>query len=161
MDLLKEASEPVSGSRLAKEMEVSRQVIVQDIALLRAEKEEILATPRGYLLHPYQSQIAKRVLMVCHDREGIQEELEIIVDLGGSAIDTIVEHPIYGDLTASLMVKSRRDVYDFVTKLEKYKTVPLLRLTHGVHFHTIEAKDEMTLDLIEKALEEKGFLPQQ
>ncbi|NLL71720.1 MAG: transcription repressor NadR [Epulopiscium sp.] len=158
LEVLEKAKEPISGSELAKQMKVSRQVIVQDIALLRAEQKEILATPRGYLLHLYQPQTARRVFMVCHDREGIQEELEIIVDLGGQVIDTIVEHPIYGELTARLMVENRKDVQDFIHQLDQYKTVPLLRLTHGVHFHTVEARDEKTLDLIESQLKQKKYL---
>ncbi|NLP47069.1 MAG: transcription repressor NadR [Epulopiscium sp.] len=158
LEILKNTEKPISGSQLAKKMDVSRQVIVQDVALLRAERNEIIATPRGYLLSPYQSQKVRRVFMVCHDREGIQKELEIIIDYGGKVLDTIVEHPIYGELTPSLMVETRKDIQDFMHQLERHKTVPLLRLTHGVHFHTVEAKDEETLDLIEKELREKNYL---
>ena len=56
------------------------------------------------------------------------------------------------------MVETRKDIQDFMHQLERHKTVPLLRLTHGVHFHTVEAKDEETLDLIEKELREKNYL---
>lgn len=42
--LLKQADIPVSGTDLAKRLGVSRQVIVQDIALLRAVNKNILST---------------------------------------------------------------------------------------------------------------------
>ena len=41
---------PVAAGELARELGVSRQVIVQDVALLRAEGLEIVATNRGYVL---------------------------------------------------------------------------------------------------------------
>ena len=48
--LLSRTSGPISGSSLSGMLGVSRQVIVQDIALLRTE-HPILATAQGYLLH--------------------------------------------------------------------------------------------------------------
>ena len=49
--LLQQADTPISGTELAKQLGVSRQVIVQDVALLRAENCEILSTNKGYLLY--------------------------------------------------------------------------------------------------------------
>ena len=48
--VLEEAGGPVSATALAKQFSVSRQIIVGDVALLRAAGEESLATPRGYVL---------------------------------------------------------------------------------------------------------------
>ena len=41
IDILKNSLQPVSGTYLAKTLQVSRQVIVQDIALLRAGDYDI------------------------------------------------------------------------------------------------------------------------
>ena len=48
--ILEEAEGPVSAAALARRFSVSRQIIVGDVALLRAGGADILATPRGYLL---------------------------------------------------------------------------------------------------------------
>ena len=50
LSLLEESDTPLSGTELAHRFKVSRQVIVQDIALLRAEDKKILSTYRGYVL---------------------------------------------------------------------------------------------------------------
>ena len=42
--LLQEAGEPIPGAKLAKQMGVSRQVLLQDIALLWAVDKNILST---------------------------------------------------------------------------------------------------------------------
>ena len=49
LNIIKYNMEPVSGSALAKKLNVSRQVIVQDIALLRAENNDIISTHKGYI----------------------------------------------------------------------------------------------------------------
>lgn len=158
--LLSEESHPLSGTDLANRLGVSRQVIVQDIALLRAVDKNILSTNKGYILYDKMTSgnKPKRTIKVRHQTEQIKEELYIIVDHGGSVMDVVVEHPIYGQIVADLIIHSRVDVDTFVEKVERYKTKPLNALTEGVHFHTIEAENEESLDRIEKKLEEKGFL---
>ena len=158
LDLLAAAEEPLSGSALAKKLGVSRQVIVQDIALLRATNRDILSTARGYLLYTPHSTRRNRCFMVSHTTEQIADELNTIVDLGGKVLDVIVTHPIYGSITVNLIISSRRDVQEFVHKIETKQTKPLKELTDDIHYHTVEAESEEVLDSIEKALAEKKYL---
>lgn len=154
--LLQESELPLSGAYLGKKTGVSRQVVVQDIALLRTEGHSIAATARGYLLdRPKQK---SRLLKMCHTAEQITEELTIIIDLGGSVLNVMVNHKLYGKVKAPLSIKSRRDISRFVQTLDKGRSTPLSALTCGYHFHEISAESEEILDEIEAALAEKQFL---
>lgn len=148
---------PISGTELAKKYNVSRQVIVQDIALLRAENNEIYSTTRGYILQG-ESQIFSRAFSVSHSDSQMEDELNTIVDFGGNVVNVFVEHEIYGNLSAELNINSRRKVKEFLEKIENGASTPLKNLTFGKHFHKVEADSEETLDLIEKELREKGYL---
>lgn len=150
--------EPISGTELAKQLGVSRQVIVQDIALLRAVNKNILSTTKGYLLYYQEARKVNRCFMVKHSTDQIEEELCIIVDHGGKVLDVIVMHDIYGEIRTDLIMSRRKDVYDFVKKVNDKKTVPLKELTDGTHLHTVEADSEDILDDIEQELREKGYL---
>ncbi|WP_058485900.1 transcription repressor NadR [Defluviitalea phaphyphila] len=156
--ILKNSNKPISGSYLAEKLNVTRQVIVQDIALIRAQGINIMATARGYILYEKEDNKYKKVITVSHEKKDIEDELSIIVDLGGRVINVIVEHPIYGEITANLMIESRRDIKEFMEIMKRNDTVPLARLTNKVHMHTIEAKNETILDEIEQALKNKGYL---
>jgi hypothetical protein len=156
--ILKSRPDPISGSELAKLLGVSRQVIVQDIALLRASDYNLLSTTKGYLLYQSDNPRVKRVYRVKHTTEQIEDELCTIVDNGGKILDVLVVHEIYGEIATPLIIRNRNDVYDFVKKVNEKKIVPLKELTAGVHLHTIEADSEETLDRIEKALKEKNYL---
>lgn len=156
--ILNESSEPVSGGELSRLLGVSRQVIVQDIALLRASDISIFATTKGYLIYQTDNPKVKRILRVKHSTEQIEDELCTIVDNGGKILDVQVKHEIYGEIGTALIIRNRQDVYDFVKKVYEKKIVPLKELTDGIHKHTIEADSEATLDRIEKALQEKGYL---
>ncbi|NLN06206.1 MAG: transcription repressor NadR [Firmicutes bacterium] len=159
LDLLKKAEEPVTGTELAARFGVSRQIIVQDIALLRAAGERILATPQGYLLPQLQKSDAVQAVVACrHTRADIVSELSLVVDLGGRILDVIVEHPLYGEIRGNLLIASRRDVQNFVKQLGRSQAQPLAVLTAGVHLHTIEAPTAAALDEIVAALREAGFL---
>lgn len=160
IEILQQESVPVSGSELAKRVGVSRQVIVQDIALLRTSYQNIFSTNRGYLLYEQDSKPegAKRVVKVKHQKEDIMRELDIVVDAGGQVINVIVEHEIYGPLTGELMIRNRADVRNFMRRVEEHQTKPLTDLTGGVHFHTIEAENEETLDEIVRQWREAGLL---
>lgn len=149
---------PISGTELAKQLGVSRQVIVQDIALLRAVNKNILSTTKGYLLYYQEARKVNRCFMVKHSTDQIEEELCIIVDHGGKVLDVIVMHDIYGEIRTDLIMSSRKDVYDFVKKVNDKQTVPLKELTDGTHLHTVEADSEDILDDIEQELREKGYL---
>ncbi len=147
---------PVSGAQLAKMYDVSRQVIVQDIALIRAAGHEILSTNRGYLLQAPLS--FSRVFKVHHTDEEVKEELYTIVDLGGEVVNVMVNHKVYGHIVADLHINSRRRAMEFVEDMESGKSSPLKNITSSYHYHLVEADSEETLDLIASALQEKGFL---
>ena len=156
--ILNEQAEPVSGSELAKLLGVSRQVIVQDITLLRATGLSIFSTTKGYLIYHSDEPKAKRIFKVRHTTEQIEDELCTFVDNGGKILDVVVNHEIYGDIATALTIRNRQDVYDFVKKVKENKIVPLKDLTDGIHQHTVVADSEETLSRIEKALTEKGYL---
>lgn len=157
--ILLNSEEEISGSQLAKKLKVSRQVIVQDIALLRATDKNILSTNKGYVLfHKKEKERANRVYKVMHKDEDIIDELYTIVDNGGEINNVFVEHPIYGQIFADLVIKNRVDVDIFVKHMKKYKTKSLTSLTDGLHFHTVEAENDSILDQIERELKIKGFL---
>lgn len=157
--ILTESNAPVSGSDLAKKLGVSRQVIVQDIALLRASDKNILSTNKGYIIYiPDQKNTkVRRTIAVNHPDARMQEELYLIVDCGGTVLDVVVEHDVYGQLTGELILKNRQDVDEFIEKIKNSKSHSMLTLTGGDHFHTIEAENEEILDRIEDKLKEKGF----
>ena len=156
--MLGEKGKPLSGTELAKELGVSRQVIVQDIALLRAVNKNILSTNKGYVLYDPSEEIqkARRTIAVSHSDEQTQDELYTIVDFGGKVLDVVIEHDIYGQITVDLILKSRQDVDEFIAKVAKSKAKPLKTLTGNKHFHTVEADSEQLLDIIEEKLREKA-----
>lgn len=157
LNMIKGAKEPISGTELARIYNVSRQVIVQDIALLRAENNEIYSTTRGYIIQA-SAHIFSRVFSVCHSDENIEDELNVIVDTGGIIADVFIEHGIYGNIRIEMNINSRRKIKEFMEKIKSGASTPLKNLTFGKHFHTIQADSEETLDLIEKELKEKGYL---
>lgn len=154
--ILREQREPVSGSRLAKLLGVSRQVIVQDIALLRTAYP-ILATAQGYLLY-MEEKSARRAFVVKHEETDIADELNTIVDAGGKNLTVSVEHDVYGHIGADLVVSNRKEVAEFCEKLAHSHSGPLYLLSAGVHVHTVEAASEEVLDYIEMQLKEKKYL---
>ena len=154
---LEQADGPVSATALAKEFSVSRQIIVGDVALLRAAGLDIAATPRGYVL-PAGVGGLRFTVASSHSREQMEEELNAIVDQGGIVLDVIVEHPIYGQITAPLRMSSRFEVSQFVERCRKESAVPLSLLTDGVHLHTIVCPDTACEQRIKSALREMGML---
>jgi len=160
VSMLEGNGKPLSGTYLAGLLKVSRQVIVQDIAILRAEGKGIIATPQGYFIPDYSSskKTVKRVIACIHTREEIGDELKTIISMGGRVIDVLVEHPVYGELRGMLMLLSIYDADEFVKKLKEGVGQPLLVLTAGVHLHTIEAESEEKLNMIEERLKNKGYL---
>jgi transcriptional regulator of NAD metabolism len=149
----------IKGSKLAQKYKVSRQVIVQDIAILRARGIEIYATPQGYQIEkPRENVIRGRIVSKHETLEELEDELTTIIDLGGGILDVIVEHPIYGEIKAPLMLFSRRDIAEFIKKITNLEAEPLSKLTEGVHIHTIEARSEEILEEIKEALYDKEYL---
>jgi transcriptional regulator of NAD metabolism len=158
LSVLRRSGSPVVGSDLARRLDVSRQVIVQDIALLRARGHKILATPRGYLMLDDGPRASTQVACRHTSFEEMEDELSTIVGLGGTAIDVVVEHPLYGEIRGLLMLKTQEDVLSFAARMRASGAEPLSRLTKGVHLHTLGAPDEATLQKIRAALRAKGYL---
>lgn len=159
LNKLMNSKEPIKGTDLAKAFNISRQVIVQDIALLRAQGEDIIATPQGYII-PFKkdNRIRKRVVCKHEGYDAMEEELQIMIDHGATVIDVIVEHPLYGEITSMLNISHKKDLDDFIYNIIKKKAEPLATLTDGVHIHTIEIENEKIFKEMEKALNKKGYL---
>lgn len=155
---LKNAGKPVKGTQLAKNHGVSRQVIVQDIAILRAEGYEIIGSLKGYEVDKKENRMLKVINSVHKSIESMVEELEIIVDNGGKVLDVIVEHPIYGDIKANLMISNRKDIKRFIEQIKENQAEALSTLTDGEHLHTIEVDSEEMFEEILKDLGERGLL---
>lgn len=156
--MLLESDTPISGAEFAKIFNVTRQIIVNDMALIRAEKNDIISTARGYLIKKDIGRAEKTTIKVCHSEKEIEDELQTVIDLGGKVLTTFVDHPYYGTLGETLNIKSRKDIGVFLDKLTDSGCEPLLKLTRGVHKHTIEAENEEILAEIIEALKQKGYL---
>lgn len=156
---LKRSDTALTGAYLAKQYNVSRQIIVQDIAILRAAGHDIIATPQGYWLSKLnQLQGITKVFAVKHNQNEIEDELNAIVDYGGKVLDVIIEHPVYGEFKARLMLSTRNDVKAYLAVMKKEEAEPLSALTEGVHLHTVEADSITILNQIESILDQKGYL---
>lgn len=157
---LKESELPLSGSSLAKKANVSRQVVVGDITLLKAKNEPILATAQGYIyIHPNKNTNKVQKVIICHhSADQTQKELEILVDHGVTIKDVMVEHPVYGYITAQLRITNRYDINLFLQKMEETQSAPLSNLTNGTHLHTIEADNEQQIESALEQLKNEGIL---
>lgn len=157
IELIRGSNKPLSGSKLAQMLEVSRQVIVQDIALLRTAGYDIISMSRGYVLNK-DSSVCIRVFKVCHSTDQIEDELQTIIDAGGKVLDVFVNHTVYGKLQANLSIYSRMDIKKFLKNMESGCATPLSNITSGNHYHTVQAYSEEILDEVENALKEKNYL---
>ncbi len=153
---IKQAQESISATKLAGLFNVSRQSIAQDIAILKARKEPIIATPKGYV---FQNDDKVRFIITCkHTNEHTKSELNCIVDFGGTIENVIVKHPIYGELSAPLNISSRYDVNIFIEKSERYQASSLSDLNEGIHMHTINCETKTQSEAILAMLKEKKYL---
>ena len=150
MALLKGAKEAINGQSLAEHFGVTRQIIVQDIALLRADGAQIISTNRGYIF--------KRLFKVNHTVSDMKDELLAIVDNGGRIQNIMIDHPVYGEIQTLLKLTCRRDVSHFLDQSSSNDFRPLSDLTNGVHYHLVEADSEQDMAYIEEALNHLGFL---
>ncbi|MGE5485454.1 MAG: transcription repressor NadR [Ignavibacteriales bacterium] len=156
---LLKSSRPLTGSDLAASLGVSRQVIVQDIAILRARGEPVIATPQGYASREAALQPGETRVLACrHDARRVRDELMIMVNAGGEVIDVIVEHPLYGEISGNLMLRTPADVDRFMARLERTRASLLSSLTGGVHLHTVRAATPAAFSEMVSRLREKGFL---
>ena len=156
VNLLSESDKPVPAGKLAEMFGVSRQIIVKDIARIRSDGTEISALSRGYMLsstNPFE-----RVFKVKHADDEVEKELNMIVDSGGTVKDVFVYHKAYGIVSARLDINTRHDVQVFLEQIKTGKSSLLKNVTAGYHYHTITAKNEETLVMVEKALKENRFL---
>lgn len=156
-ECLAQGGQPISATVLANRFSVSRQIIVGDIALLRAGGLEISATPRGYIL-PREHAGALYKVACAHEPEEMGRELEIMVDNGCTVVDVVVEHPVYGQLTGPLQLSSRYDVQQFLEKVSSSDSLPLSSLTRGVHLHTLCCPDEAAYQRVVEQLRQAQFL---
>ncbi|OFH96900.1 putative transcription repressor NiaR [Clostridium acetireducens DSM 10703] len=158
LELLNYSESPLKGNDIAEKLGVTRQIIVKDIAILRAAGNAIIATPEGYMSPKEEKNVVTRVVAIFHTVENIEEELKIIVSYGGIVKDVIVEHSLYGEIRCMLMIKTLYDVKNFIVKFKEYKAEPLSALTGGVHLHTIVTENEDIMKKIIHQLKLKGFL---
>lgn len=160
VQLLKQANRPMTGRELGDLTNVSRQVIVGDITLLKAKKEPILATSQGYVYAaPHQQSAIEKTIVCRHTGEQTEEELTILVDHGVTVKDVRIEHPVYGDLSASIMVSNRREVEEFIRQIEEANAGYLCHLAEGgIHLHTLSADDDRSIIEAEAALKKAGIL---
>lgn len=156
IEMLEKSEAPLTGSVLAEMFDVSRQVIVQDIAILKAEEMAITSTNRGYQLA--EKTLHQKVVKVIHDDDRIADELYIIVDAGAKAEDVFISHKAYGIIRVPLNISSRRDVKKLMEDIEAGISKPLKGLTGGYHYHTLSAENDLILDEVEKELERQDFL---
>jgi len=159
LELLQSARGPVFGGEVARQLDVSRQVVVQDIALLRSSGHDILATSRGYLLaSTLQPHRVRAEVVVRHTPEQTAEELYALVDVGVTIVDVAIEHAVYGELRGGLHLSSRSDVAEFLAKIETGSAHLLSELTSGLHLHTLEASRPEQLERAREELDRLGFL---
>ena len=154
--LIMSEQEPLSGTVLSERLGVSRQIIVQDIAMLRAEGYDILSTHQGYVIT--KGPFAERVFKLRHTSEQTEEELSCIVALGGTVVNVFVWHKVYGKIEAGMNLFSERGIAQFMDGIKSGKSKELMHITEGYHYHTVRADSEETLDAIEKALDAKGYI---
>lgn len=160
LEQITNADQPVTGAELATSLNVSRQVIVSDVALIRSTGVNIMATPSGYMLFPTEARRRPIRVFACNhgSLDKTEQELNIIVEHGGKVRDVIIEHPIYGEITGQLMVSTTQAVHNLMERLKQEGAAPLSTITNGVHLHTVEAATEDALDQIEHQLSVAGIL---
>ena len=179
--LLKNGDEPLTGGILAQQLGVSRQIIVQDIALLRETGASIVGTSQGYVLESDSRKVTRSVevkaearndrceasndsglceqtFKVHHDPAQTRDELETIISAGGRVINVSISHRAYGFLSAPLAIETEEDISRFINEIESGKSAPLSTATSGYHYHLIAADDEEALETIGRALADKGYL---
>ncbi|MFI3324998.1 MAG: transcription repressor NadR [Clostridia bacterium] len=153
---LENSDMPISATVLAEKFSVTRQIIVGDIALIRVSGINIEATPRGYLIENKQSD--NYVIACNHNAKELKDELYTIVDMGCGVIDVIVEHSVYGQITGSLRIYSRKDADNFVKKMDESKAQPLSAINDNTHLHTLSCPSKERFDELVKELNKKGYL---
>ena len=156
VNLLLSSNEAISGGKLSEEFGVSRQIIVQDITVLKGTGYDILSTHNGYIIQ--KSPLKERVFKVYHTTEETEDELTTIVNLGGTVVDVFVWHKVYGKMTAPLNIFSNLHIKQFIEGVRSGKSTELMNITGGYHYHTVRAESEEVLDRIEQTLTNKNYI---
>ena len=156
VNLLLASKKPVSGAELSEQFNVSRQIIVQDITVLKGLGYEILSTHNGYVMQ--KSPFVERVFKLKHTTEQTEDELNSIVDLGGTVVDVFVWHKVYGRISATLNIFSKLHVKQFLEGVRTGKSRELMNITGGYHYHTVRAESESILDKIGETLQAKNYI---
>lgn len=156
VNLLLSSNEAISGGKLSEEFGVSRQIIVQDITVLKGSGYDILSTHNGYIIQ--KSPLKERVFKVFHTTEETEDELTTIVDLGGTVVDVFVWHKVYGKMTAPLNIFSTLHIKQFIEGVRSGKSTELMNITGGYHYHTVRAESETALNEIGQALKAKNYI---
>ena len=156
VNLLLASKTPISGGELSEKFNVSRQIIVQDVTVLKGLGYEILSTHNGYVMQ--KSPLVERVFKLKHTTEQTEDELNSIVDLGGTVVDVFVWHKVYGKISATLNIFSRLHVKQFLEGVRTGKSTELMNITGGYHYHTVRADSEAVLDKIGETLQEKNYI---
>lgn len=160
LERIKKSDIPVTGGELAAALNVTRQAVVADVALLRAGGIKIVATPSGYVMADAVLKTRPVRVFTCRHLtlEQTEEELMIMVENGGRVRDVIIEHPVYGEISGSLMISTPEAVRSLVECLKRKDSLPLSSITDGIHMHTVEASSEEAIADIERGLKEAGIL---
>ena len=156
VNLLLSEKKPISGNELSEKYGVSRQIIVRDISILKEQGNDIWATNTGYVIR--SSPFVERVFKVLHTTSQTEDELQTIVDLGGTVADVYVWHKAYGKMEAKLNISSRSQIEQFIESVRTGKSIELMHVTGGYHYHTVRATSQDLLDRIEVALKEKNYI---
>ena len=156
INILLSEDRPIPGGELSEKCGVSRQIIVQDIAVLKGQGFDILSTHNGYLVQ--KSPFKDRVFKVKHSTDQTEDELSTIVELGGTVVDIFVWHKVYGKMSAPLNIFSELQIKQFIEGIRAGKSTELMNITGGYHYHTVRAEKEETLDLIAEVLSKKGYV---
>ena len=156
VNLLLSTNEAISGGKLSEEFGVSRQIIVQDITVLKGSGHDIISTHNGYIIQ--KSPLKERVFKVYHTTGETEDELNTIVNLGGTVVDVFVWHKVYGKMTAPLNIFSSLHIKQFIDGVRSGKSTELMNITGGYHYHTVRAESESVLDEIDQALKAKNYI---
>ena len=156
VNLLLSSTDAISGGKLSEEFGVSRQIIVQDITVLKGSGYDILSTHNGYIIR--KSPLKERIFKLHHTTEQTEDELTTIVDLGGTVVDVFVWHKVYGKMVASLNIFSPMHVKQFIEGVRSGKSTELMNITGGYHYHTVRAESDEILDKIANALEKRQYI---
>lgn len=156
VNLLLSSKEPISGSELSRQFGISRQIIVQDISVLKGTGCEILSTNQGYVIQ--KSPLCERVFKVRHTTNETEDELSCVVNLGGTVVDVFVWHKVYGKIEANLNISTQLHIKQFLEGVRTGKSTELMHITSGYHYHTVRAENEAVLDRIEAALTERNYI---